>query len=85
MNEELDVKKIAFLVGDEVFYVLHIPQIPEFAGVYEGMMSGPTLVDITGNDFFVEPGVRLIDGEFYVPVSKFKSSVNDDSPDYEVE
>lgn len=86
MNENIEVKKIAFMVDDEVFYVMHIPQVPEFFGVYEGMMSSPTLVDITGRDFFVEPGVRLIDGQFYIPVSKFQQTTSrPDEPDYEVE
>jgi hypothetical protein len=83
MNENVEVKKIAFLVNNEVFYIMYIPQVPDFAGVYEGMLSGPTLVDITGNDSFIEPGVRLIDGEFYVPVSKFTTF--EEAPDYEVE
>jgi hypothetical protein len=83
MNENVEVKRIAFLVGDEVFHIINIPQIPQFAGVYEGMLSGPTLVDITNNDVFVEPGTRLIDGEFYVPVSRITG--NEQGPDYEVE
>lgn len=86
MNENIEVKKIAFMVNDEVFYVMHLPQVPDFAGVYEGMLSSPTLVDITGRDIFVEPGARLIDGEFYIPVSKFTQNVTvSDEPDYEVE
>lgn len=85
MNEEIEVKKIAFLVNGEVFYVLQIPQFPEFAGVYEGMLSEPQIVDVTNNDMFVERGTKYIDGEFYVPVSKFVVSNNHDEPDYEVE
>jgi hypothetical protein len=84
MSEDVEFKKIAFMVGNEVFYVMHIPQVPEFTGVYEGMLSGPTLVDVTHDDFFVEAGARLIDGEFYVPVSKFKANQIQE-PDYEVE
>jgi len=84
MSEDIKFKKIAFMVGNEVFYVLNIPQAPHMSGVYEGMLSGPTLVDVTDNDLFVEPGTRLIDGEFYVPVSKFKASEVQE-PDYEVE
>lgn len=86
MNENIEVKKIAFMVNDEVFYVMQLPQVPDFFGVYEGMLSSPTLVDITGKDLFVEPGARLIDGEFYIPVSKFTQTVSSSNePEYEVE
>lgn len=84
MTENVEVKRIAFLVNGEVFYILHIPQIPDFAGVYEGMVSSPQIVDISNDGFMVEPGSRMIDGEFYVPVSKFKID-NSSEPDYEVE
>lgn len=84
MNENIEVKKIAFLVGEDVFYVMHIPQVPEFAGVYEGMLSSPTVMDISGRDAFVEPGTKFIDNEFYYPTSRFNQTRHDE-PDYEVE
>lgn len=84
MNENIEIKKVAFLVNDEVFYVLHIPQMPEFSGVYEGMTSSPKIIDISNNDLFVDPGTRYIDGQFYVPVSRFIAS-HEDEPDYEVD
>lgn len=84
MEENIIVKKIAFLINGEVFYVLHIPQVAEFHGVYEGIVSGPTIIDVSENDMFVEPGTRYIDGEFYVPVSKFIANTSEE-PDYELD
>jgi hypothetical protein len=84
MNENIEFKKIAFLVNDEVFYVMHIPATQEFGGVFEGMMSSPTVIDVSENDMFVEKGTRLIEGEFYIPRSRFIANEIDE-PDYEVE
>jgi hypothetical protein len=84
MEENIVVKKIAFLINGEVFYVLHIPQVPEFQGVYEGIVSGPTMIDVSENDLFIEPGTRYMDGEFYVPVSKFVANTSAE-PDYELD
>jgi hypothetical protein len=43
------------------------------------------IADVSDKDFFIEPGTRLIDGEFYVPVSRFMPTVPVEQPDYEVE
>lgn len=85
MNEQTDIKKVAFLVNGEIFHVMHIPQTPDYAGVYEGMLSSPEILDVSDKDFFIEPGTRMIDGEFYVPVSRFLPPSQSDQPDYEVE
>lgn len=84
MGQNVEVKRIAFLANGEVFYILHIPQISDFAGVYEGMISNPQIIDISDDGFMVEPGSRFIDGEFYIPISKFKIDESSE-PDYEVE
>jgi hypothetical protein len=84
MNENIEFKKIAFLVNNEVFYVMHIPSTQDFSGVFEGMMSSPQIVDVSENDMFVEKGTRFIDGEFYVPRSRFIMN-EQEHPDYEVE
>jgi hypothetical protein len=84
MEENTEFKRIAFLANNEIFYIMHIPQIKEFDGVYEGLLSEPKILDISDQDFFINPGTVFLNGEFYVPISSLRHN-DQDEPDYEVE
>ncbi len=74
-------KVFAFIVDEDVFHFMTIPDQPQFAGVIAGLQSKPLLLDVTDRPELLTGGYwKYIDGE----IVKHEFDTPEDE-DYEVE
>lgn len=75
-------KKFAFVINNEIFHIMNIPDQPELEGLIAGMRSGPQIIEVTGFED-ISPSWRIIDGMLYKPAVDFNNI--DDGPGYELD
>lgn len=79
--EEEPIRKFAFITDEDVFFVIGVPDIEINAGILAGLVSSPTIVDVTAFPE-VSTNSKYINGEFYNRASSQPIALSDD---YELE
>jgi hypothetical protein len=82
--EENQYKTFVFVADNDVFHTFRIEVGPNTEPLIAGMMSNPTVVDVTGREYYSDqPGWKYSDGIFYMEENNVPVLVDED--DYEVE
>jgi hypothetical protein len=75
-------KIFAFVINNEIFHIMKLPDSPNFDGVIAGLRSGPQIIEATGFDD-ISPSWRFIDGVLYRPAAE--PHYHDEGPGYELD
>lgn len=80
--EQEPVRKFAFVLGSDVFFVIGVPDNFDSQGIIAGLNSKPQIFEVTDLPE-VSTQSRYIDGEFYNPAGGPKQTIIID--DYDLE